>query len=812
MALIGRIFLFILFLAVGAALMGLGLVRGSLPDYSGTIEVAGPLAPIVIARDSHAVPHVSAASEADLAFGLGYAHAQDRLFQMDINRRIGRGRMAEILGTQGLGIDRYFRTLGFAHAAESAFAALPGETQALLQAYAAGANAFMRNNRGPLPPEFLILGYRPEFWSPVDTLVWQKMMWFDLSGNARHEVARAQLLTKLTPAQVTSLYPTYEGDSEPPLPTLAGLMEPEALNQLAALLGPEKPPGYGSNNWVVSGAHTKSGKPLLANDPHLGLTTPSIWYLARLHNTATGENVVGVTFPGTPAIILGRNDHIAWGFTNTFPDSQDLFVEKLVGETHYLTPDGPKPFDMREEVIHVRGGAPVHLTVRSTRHGPVVSDVQPGAAEILGDGHVVALQWTALEAQDEAPVALRVLNTAKTFDAFLEAGKHYFGPQQNMIYADTAGNIGYFAPAKVPVRRPDNRVMGRLPSPGWEALYDWQGYIPIEDLPLRFNPKSGIIATANEKIVDDDYPHFLTRDWSLPYRGNRIRAVLSASDQHDIDSFAALHADIVSDMARDLLPWMLAAVGDHPLAERLKGWDGAMDKDLAEPLIFQTWVRAYYKRLVADELDELFDGQRRLRPQLIKSGLYWEQAGDTLPADDTYYALPVLDRSLSLLWCDDVTTVGTVETCLMLAREALDEAEAILTARYGSDANAWRWGTAHQLTQGHRPFGQLPYLRDIFSLSGEQSGGRYTINVAGNSTSDASPHLSSFGASYRGIFDFSDLNRSRFVQPTGQSGHPLSPYFGDQFPLWQKTEGFEIPTDTPLPRDLIGVLELRPAR
>lgn len=805
-----RFFAVVVVLLVTTIVIVFALLRASLPDYDATIAVGGVSDTVFITRDTHGVPHINGATEQDIAFGLGFAHAQDRLFQMDINRRIGAGRMAEILGAQGFGFDRYFRTLNFAGKAKSAFKNLDDTTRNALQSYADGVNAFLAQNMAPLPPEFLILGYEPEVWKPTDTLIWQKMMWLDLSGNARHEVARAQLLAKLSPEQVESLYPTYPGDTEFPLPKLADLYENLPLEALAARMGPPKPPGYGSNNWVISGAHTASGMPLLANDPHLGLTTPSIWYLARLHNRSDASNVVGVSFPGSPAIILGRNDKIAWGFTNTNPDIQDLYVEKLVGENQYLTPNGPADFITRTEIIRIKGEHDRLITVRETRHGPVISDVQDNLKETLGDAYVIAMQWTALGEKDMAPKALRDLNKASDFGSFVAAISAYFGPEQNMVYADTDGNIGYFAPAMVPVRHPDNAIGGRIPSPGWDDIYDWQGFLPLSALPQRYNPKGGIIATANEKIVDQDYPHYLTRDWALPYRGNRIRHELEARQDHSVESFQKLQGDIVSDMARDVLPWMLDALDKESDARSLlTAWDGIMDKDRPEPLLFQTWLRTYYEALVADELGDLFKGQRRVRPRLIKSGLYWEAGAEQRATDKAYYALSPLESTIARAWCDNVATEAK-ETCRGLAADSFDAAVEKLSGTYGPKLSAWRWGDAHILTQSHRPFGVVPVLGDFFQLSGEQSGGRYTVNVAGNNVSPSGAHRSSFGPSYRGIFDLSDMNNSRFVQPTGQSGHPLSPFHGNMFGLWSKTESFKISTETAEPAEAIGTVKLYP--
>lgn len=816
--------------------IGYGVMRSSLPQTAGTVTLPGLTSPVTVARDAHGVPHISAANAQDLFFAQGYVHAQDRLWQMDFNRRVGSGRLAEVMGPAVLDLDKYFRTLGFRSRAESAYAHLNAEAQAMLKAYAAGVNAFLDTRRGALPPEFMLLGAEPDPWSPVDTMVWQKMMWLDLSGNMGTELARARALMTLPPEKVASLYPTYPGDSEAPLPALADIFEDLPVKQLSEGFMREKPAGYGSNNWVVDGSLTTTGKPLLANDPHLGLSTPSIWYLVRLHNRALDENVVGVSFPGSPGVVLGRNDRFAWGFTNTAPDIQDLYVEKQVGDTQYLTPDGPADFITREEVIKIRGQADVTLTVRETRHGPVVSDVVSAARDVMKPGYLLSLRWTALDAEDSAAIGIARLNGVQNFEDFKAAGRYYFGPQQNMIYADVDGNIGYHAPARVPVRRPDNPIGGRLPSPGWDALYDWQGFIPYEDLPTRYNPDGGLIATANEKIVANGYPHFITRDWSLPYRGNRIRHLLRSAAPHDTDSFMRLHMDTVSDMVRDVKPWLLAlAPQDNPLVAGLKAWDGDMAADRYEPLIFQTWLLAFQEKLIADELgDDLYPLFRRLKPRLLKSALYWsgpmsggQMAGD--PADtDAYFALPVLDKDVSLSWCDNVTTGDRSETCNMLVADALGETliwlnggdvaddtvdkvlDNVLNNILDNVLGKQKWGDSHILTQAHRPFSQIPLIGNFFHLKGAQGGGRYTINVAGSSADPDTLHASGFGPSYRGIFDLSDLDKSLYVQPTGQSGHPLSPHYDDLFPLWREGRYIRIPTDRPVP-DGSSVLTLQPS-
>ncbi|GHF26347.1 penicillin amidase [Kordiimonas sediminis] len=776
-------------------------LRTSLPTIDGTQLVQEAENDITIARDGYGIPHITAQSTTDLYFGLGFAHAQDRLWQMDMNRRIGHGRLSEIAGESTLSTDKYMRTLGFSERAQSAFDASPKAVQDKLTAYADGVNAYLKTRQGALPIEFILTRTEPAPWKPVDTLVWQKLMWLDLSGNMRHEIERARLLTKLNADQLASIYPPYPGDTEAPFPALQDLYAAIDMDALADTVGAEPEESIGSNNWVVSGARTESGKPLLANDPHLGLTTPSIWYLARLHNASTGKNTVGVTFPGSPAIIIGRNDKIAWGFTNTAPDIQDTFIEKLIGDDQYLTPDGPATFSYRKETVSVKDAAPHTFTVRETRHGPVISDVIGTTEDFLKSGYVLALQWTALAPTDSSIQTFTELPAAESFEDFVKAGQTYMGPEQNMIYADTDGNIGYHAPAMIPVRHAENTIInGRLPSPGWLRKYDWQGFIPMNEVPKRFNPETGIIATANEKIVGPDYPHYITRDWAHPFRGDRIRNQLESKEKHSLESFAALQYDMVSDNARDLLPSIRAVLG----ANTFPNWNGDMDRDRPEPLLFHLFLRKYQQEILEDDLGTMYEGFTRFRPALVKSTLYW--SSQTPPENSEYFSLPVLPKSDALAWCDNQLTNDITETCPALAQKAYKEAKAELNEKY---PNGYRWGDEHIVRQTHRPFSEIKALRSVFELSAPLGGSRYTINVAGVSSSDKTLHQSTHGASYRGLFDLSDLNKSLFIQPTGQSGNPLSKHYNDLFPLWLNGDYITIPTDTVVPQNAAGILTLK---
>ncbi|HEY6824302.1 MAG TPA: penicillin acylase family protein, partial [Steroidobacteraceae bacterium] len=545
-------FFFIALLLVLAAAGAISLIAlRSLPRVSGEVIVRGIERPVEVLRDTDGIPHIFAQSEADAHFALGFVHAQDRLWQMEMNRRIAAGRLAEVLGPAALDTDRFLRTLGIRRVAEANIGALDADSRRLLAAYTAGVNAFLAT-KPVVPPEFWLLGVTPEPWSEVDSAAWVKMLAWDLGGNWRSELLRMQLAHSLPTAAIQQFLPPYPGDKPVELPDLAALYGKPAGPLVP---GVSDAPAGGSNSWVVSGAHTKSGKPLLANDPHLGLTAPSIWYFAHLH--APGLNAIGATLPGVPGIAIGRNERIAWAATNTGPDVQDLYLERLDSAARYLAPNGWHEFETRREIIHVKGAADVELMVRLSRHGPVISDVLASAAAAAPRGHVLALAWTAFSDDDTSLAAILGMPRARNWPEFLAATRALLAPQQNLSYADIDGNIGFIAPGRIPVRKPENVLRGLAPAPGWDARYDWQGYLPFEDLPRAFNPSSGRIVTANQKIVPPGYRHQITSEWQPPYRAQRIAELLDLSEQHDRASFARIQMDVVSLPAGELLPRML---------------------------------------------------------------------------------------------------------------------------------------------------------------------------------------------------------------------------------------------------------------
>ncbi len=763
------------------------LARASLPQIAGEVVVPGLEHAVTIVRDANGIPHVTAQSEADAYLAMGFLHGQDRLWQMEFNRLVGQGRLAEVLGEAALPADRYLRTLGLARAAEAALRQMTPRAAGLLTAYTAGVNAAIAGYGLALPPEFLILRHRPEPWRPVDSLLFQKLLALDLSSNWREELLRARLAQRLTPAQLDDLWPGQPPGAPTTMTALAGL----PLEQLAGVLPDPPPPGIGSNVWVVDGRRTTSGLPLLANDPHLRLQMPGQWYLAQL--TSPGLAVIGATLPGLPFVVLGHNQDIAWGFTNTGSDTQDLFVERVdpADPGRYLTPDGSAAFESRSEAIIVRDAAPVTLQVRATRHGPVLSDLVPAAADLAGNDRVVALAWTQLGGTDTTLDAGFAIGRARDWPSFVAAAELYQGAQQNMAFASRAGDIGMISPGLVPVRRAGD---GRMPVPGWTGAYDWIGTIPADELPRQAQPAAGMLVNANNRLVGDDYPHLLTWDWDPPLRAGRIEALLNAGQALDAERFAAIQLDITSPLAVEFLPYLLAspALGEArpELVAALAAWDRRMSPDRPEPLLFTTWYRELAAAIYADELGPLFPAFRGVRSDFLRR---------------------VLTRSQG--WCDDIAT-PVVESCEQQTALAFARAVSGLEQEHGPDWRRWRWGDAHPAVLEHQPFEQSPALRDWFSTVVPIGGDSSTINVAHpGTTREGIAFGAVLGPGYRAIYDLADLDRSRWVAATGQSGHPLSPHYRDLTSAWQ--DGHYLPMTTrpeSFHDQAEGVLQLKPTR
>ena len=758
----------------------------SLPQVEGQVALRSLKAPVDIVRDAYGIPHIFAFDSADAAFALGYAHAQDRLWQMEFNRRVGSGRLAEILGPAALDTDRFLRTLGVRRSAEANLSKLDPDSRALLDSYALGVNAFLAKDP-VLPPEFLLTGARPEPWSPVDSVVWVKMMAWDLGGNWRNELLRMRLAKSMPLARIQEFLPPYPGDAPVPitdLKELYGGLEQEAIRvaggdmeRVLSMAPPGLPEGAGSNNWVVTGGRSASGKPLLANDPHLSLTAPAVWYFAHLHTPE--QNVMGATLPGVPVVTLGRNDRMAWAYTNTGPDVQDLFLEKLDASGGYITPKGPAAFKTIKEVIKVKGGEDVTLEVRISRHGPIISDVSKAALDVTPRGYAIAFAWTAL-AEDDLTIQSSIeLSRAGSWQQFLAATRKFGAPQQNMLYADVEGNIGYIAAGRIPVRKPENDLKGLAPAPGWDAKYDWAGFIPFEDLPQSYNPASERLWTANDKIVHQGYKPFITSEWQPPYRSERIGQLIEATPKHDMASFARMHADVQSLAARESMPFLLETSPRSDEARKaidlLRKWNGEMRRELAEPLILAAWWRELTKRIYSDELGEAFQANWSPRAQFVINVL--------------------ADRAGQSRWCDDVRTPA-VETCADALSLSLEAALADLRQRYGKEMGNWRWGEAHNARHEHRPLGRQPLLARIFDISAPSAGDTYTVNVGQHYLNDeATPFANRHAPSLRAIYDLADPEKSLFIHSGGQSGNRLSPHYKSFTEAWANGEYIPMITD-----------------
>ena len=788
-------------------------LRGSLPDIDGDRFLPGIAAPVEVIRGEHGVPHIVAETEEDALFALGFVHAQDRMWQMEMNRRIGAGRLAEVLGSAALDTDRLLRVLGLQHRAKASLEYLRPASKRRLDAYVRGVNAWMETRTGPLPPEFLVLGFEPERWTAADSALLPKIMSLDLAREWTRDRMRLRLSKFLARDRIIDFYTPYRADKpRGVVPERAGTSSaaapageesdadrlfhtmttgPVGTAPLAVEAAdpdrtisrirsaPLQPRGHlGSNAWVVDGTRSSSGKPLLANDPHLGLTAPSVWYLAHL--SWPGADVVGATLPGMPGVVLGHNGRVAWGFTNTGPDVQDLFVESVdpSDPSRYLAPDGWRTFEVRRERIRVKDGEDVVLDVRESRHGPVLGDMWREPGDIDRSDQVLSLAWTALRDDDLTLQAGLGLAHARDWESFVANVRDFHSPQQNVSYADVDGNIGFIAPGLIPIRRggPGERP-GTMPRLGWEAAHDWQGFVPFAELPRVYNPPGGTIVTANHKVVSDDYPHHLTFEWAGGYRAQRIMEGLAERKRHDMASFRALQQDRISLFARALLPRLReiavpSGAGETASRARalLDGWDASMDPGRPEPLVFHAWIWEFARLVSADELGS---HQRDA----------WGRKG------------PFIQRVLEErgIWCDDVDT-AEIETCDEMLARALLVAMDHVAGDHGDDPDAWRWGDEHLAVAEHRPLADTP-LAPLFNLSGPAPGSMYSVNAFSFSPlEDERRFAATHGPGFRAIYDLADLERSLFVQSTGQSGNILSPWYRSMERGWRDGEYFTIPT------------------
>ena len=798
-------------LLVVVAGTGIFVVRHSFPSYDGTIELPGLDADVEVVRDTNGIPQIYADRPSDLFAAQGYVHAQDRFFEMDFRRHVTSGRLSELFGESALETDKFVRTLGWRRVAEKELGLLAPATRQYLDDYARGVNAYLDQHSGSgLSLEYAVLSlkgteYRPEPWTAADSLAWLKAMAWDLSANMNDEIARTKLAGTVPAKQIDSLYPQYPYDRNEPIiasgaviggrftaspvttearrgaldPALAKSLDgvSKAAAGLPQLLG--RGDGIGSNSWVVSGEHTTTGKPLLANDPHLGATMPGVWTQVGLHCNKLGPEcpfeVSGFSFSGLPGVVIGHNNTISWGFTNLAPDVTDLYLEKLRGNST-LYGNTVEAMRIRTEVFKVAGrDTDEKITVRETRHGPLISDVggdqrEVGRLAAKGKGedeYGVAMRWTALTPGRTAD-ALFAINRAQDWTSFRAAARMFEVPSQNLVYADRAGHIGYQAPGRVPIRRAGS---GNWPMPGWDPRFEWRGYVPFEAMPTEFDPPDGIIVTANQAVTPKDYVYKLGDSWDYGYRSQQILDRLRSVDKLDVNSMASIQLDTKNRNAELLTPYLLR-IGINDDFDR-QGQDVLRRWDFTQPA--GSAPAAYFNIVWRNLLSATFHDQL---PESI-----WPDGGSRW-----FEVVRNLVEQPNNSWWDDLRTPQR-ETRDDILREALVNARAEITTKMAREPANWQWGRLHKLTLTNQTLGKsgIGAVDKLFNRGPYELGGGSSI-VDATSWNAAKGYQVTAVPSMRMVVDLSDFDKSRWINLTGVSGHAFSSNYTDQTELWARGE------------------------
>ena len=807
----------LILLGVAAVLVLYFLLSRSLPDYDKTLSVTGISAPVEIVRDNANVPHIFGQSDADSFYGLGYAHAQDRLWQMVMLRRTVQGRLSEVFGPRTLKIDKTLRRFGLYRLARESVAAQDDPTRAALDAYAAGVNARLQEINtealGRGAPEMFVFNAPVAPWQPADSIAIVKLMAVQLSAHLSNEVLFARASLELdTPDRLDDIMPVAPGSGIAALPEYAQLFPGAGSKRMVQAsditdhpLSPFKKPAFAgaSNAWAAAPTRSASGGTLLANDPHLGFSAPAIWYLARLELETGG--VIGGTIPGIPAIMAGRSANLGWGVTSSYMDDQDLYIEKLNPENaqEYLTPEGYKPFRTERSIIRIKDADPVTMTLRWTQNGPVLPGSHYDLAEVTPPGHVASLAWTALSPRDTTMSSAIALMNAAAIDEALEAARLYVAPSQNLTLVDDE-RVALKTIGAMPRRHADHESQGRMPSRGWIRENRWQGVSPFSANPEFRDPAGGLLGNTNNKTVDRPFPLHVSFLWGDTQRVYRWRRLMQNREVHTRDSFIEAQLDTVSFTARSLLPligadlWFTGEAAPEGTPERqrqralelLSEWNGEMNEHLPEPLIYAAWLRALQERLIRDDLGPLADAFNHPNPLFIER-VYRQKDG-------------------AEAWCD-VRQSSPTETCTDIARMALDDALVWIDENYGTALESLRWGDAHQATHDHQVLGEVPVLRYFVNIRQSTSGGDNTLMRGRTSGQDPDPFQNVHGAGYRGVYDFADPDSSVFITSTGQSGHFLSRYYDDMAQLWRRGEYIPMSLDPELARAAsVGVTVLEP--
>jgi penicillin G amidase len=730
--LLGRLLLGLLLLLLAIPVAALGLVWWTLPSDATELRIEGLSAPVRITLDEAGVPRIQAANERDAAIAMGYLHARDRLFQMEMMRRGAEGRLSEVAGSASLRLDRFSRTLGLKQRAEGDLAALDAETRGLLEAYALGVNARIAERGRFAAPEFLVLG-QPEPWQPQHSLLWAKVMGLWLSGNWRTELERARLATLLPAERLWDLWPADRTAGRPDVAALQGV---ERILAAVPVFGQDAPlPASASNAWAVAGWRSASGAPLLASDPHLGYGAPVLWYLARIE-LADGRVLAGATAPGTPLMIIGRNQDLAWGFTTTHSDTQDIFIE---------TEDAVRR--TRTETIAVRGAEPVTLVVRETANGPVISDLDETPRR---DGRLLSVRMANLEPNDPSARGILMLNRARSIAEARAAAAEIASPPQNLMVADRAGGIAMYLTGRTPLRAEGD---GSLPTPGNQP---WRGFVPFDEMPHVENPGSGVLVNANNRVSPEGHPVHLSREWYADWRFRRIHERLAAQEVNGPAEFAAIQMDAVSLLARESLPFLNALPrGTGALGQAqalLADWQGEMDPALPQPLIWNAFAR----RMPALALRQARVPEARGSAEFLRFLLSAPEAG---------------------WWCGG--------DCRSMAALALAESVAELATQFGPDPAAWRWGQAHQARFEHPLLRFIPGVNRLIGLNAPVGGDGETVQRQGLRGGGSDPYQALHGAGLRFVADLGAAETSFAIIGTGQSGHPMSAHWGDLLEAWR---------------------------
>jgi penicillin amidase len=812
----------VVLLLVATFVAGVVVVRHSFPQTDGDLELPGLQSDVSVLRDAHGIPQIYASNSHDLFYAQGFVQAQDRFFEMDVRRHATAGRLSELFGEATLDTDKLIRTMGWRRVAEQEFARLKPSTKAYLQSFSDGVNAYIHTHTpAEMSLEYTVLAaaglhdYKVEDWTPIDSVAWLKAMAWDLRGNMQDEVDRGLMSARLSPEEIAQLYPPYPygghqpivdqgavvgerfdkdaSAAPPPEPSRSRLGTGErravakvddAVAQASPMFGdPGDTAGVGSNSWVVDGAHSTTGKPILANDPHLSVSVPGIWYQMGLHcRTLDADcpfDVSGFTFSGLPGVVIGHNQQIAWGFTNLGPDVLDLYLEDVSGKT-YLYDGKQHRLRMRDEEIKVRGrDKPFRFTVRSTRHGPLLSDVDGVLSSVganapagsdpppRGNGYGVSIAWTALTPSNTVD-AIFEFDSATSWRQFRRAARDFAVPSQNLVYADRAGNIGYQAPGRIPIRR--NGRNGDYPALGWRPADDWTGrYVPFSALPSVLNPADGYFATANQAVIDKDYPYYLGDSWAPGYRSDRIAQLLrhqrklSVADMSNIqlDTRNGFAPTFVRYLLRIFMPSQYLSAGQR----LLQRWDFHERKGSA--------AAAYYNSVWRLTLALTFHDQL---PERV-----WPDGGGRW-----YEVMRRLLREPNSPWWDDVQTDGVIETRDDILTKAMTEARDDLVRRQARRAVDWTWGHQHQLDLQNSTVGQshIALVRRLFNRGGYQVGGGPEIVDATSWNAATDSYDVTLAPSMRMVVSLADLDRSRWVNLSGASGHAFNSHYVDQTDLW----------------------------